>query len=310
MLKAIAALCLLTLTLGLPTIGQAQRHTVTLLNPTTTTYEVAIFEGALMTAPPPTWNIIPDFALLNADTQGESTCVTGAPWGSGAWGIEAGSFQDATGRATDRRIEAFRFVTNQRSGYLYARDGQSRWALARYIQGTAWPGSLCGAPIPWRVPPPVNVTRGDTPITLDIQHTIDTHNLLTDDDSWLMFAVNMWFNSDDAPKRLVVDIVLSHECNFDPLCRIRNFESDDAFHYMTRVVPQANALDADTAVTVDVRQVVQDALNATYLNESDGGALGPSYNAQTLNLVQLEYVIEVYNAEGAASVDYLGLRTE
>lgn len=309
MLKAIAALCLLGVSLGPASAGQAQRDSVTLMNPNTTD-EVAIPEGAFLSAPPPTWNIIPDFALLNADTQGQSSCLTDAPWGSGAWGIEAGSFQDAQGNVTDRHIDAFRFVTNQQSGYLYARDEQSRWGLVRYIQGTAWPGSLCGTPIPWQVPSPLAVTSGDSPLALDIRHTIDTYNLLTDDDSWLMFAANMWFHSDDAPKRLVVDIVLSHECNQDPYCRIRNFESDEAFHYMTQVVPQADALTADTAVTVDVRQVVQDALNATYLNETSSNRLGPTYNAQTLNLLQLEYVIEVYNAEGAASVDYLGLRTE
>ncbi len=270
-------------------------------------YTVTIDEGAIMSAPISTWNIIPDFALLNSDTSGESTCLANAPWGAGAWGIEAGSFQDSSGRATDRRLDAFRFTTDQNVGYLYARDAQSRWGLARYVQGTAWGGSLCGSPITWNWPAPMDVTSGDAPITLNVQHSIDTRTLLTDDNSWLMFAVNMWFNSEDAPKRLVVDIVLSQECNLSPDCGIRNFESDDAFHYMTRVIPQENASEENVTATVDVRQLIQDARNATYLDETNRPASGPTFNAQTLTLQQLEYVIEVYNAEGAAAVSYLGV---
>lgn len=228
-------------------------------------------------------------------------CTAQAPWGPDSWGIEAATFSDPL----DRTIDTARFLATGRDGYLYGYEGKDRWGFVRFIQGDMWGGTNCG-PVPWHTFPPVS-TFGKEP-WIDLELYRDTNELHTESSSWIMFAVNLWFSSPDFPKEggdvngrkpLVMDLVLHHECNTSDGCTYQHGESEHAYHYMTSV---GQAPFAEWGIfSIALAPHIENAFSTFDL---------PQAARETLKLYQVEFVIELKSAEGAASIDDFVLRLE
>lgn len=241
------------------------------------------------------------FDLVAMDTLNiDDACTAQAPWGPDSWGIEAATFSDPD----DRTIDSARFVATGQDGYLYGMEEQGRWGFVRYIQGDVWGGTSCG-PVTWHRFAPLPTAGRD--IRVDIEVYRDTANLFTDSNSWIMFAVNAWFSSPDFPleggdlngrKPLVMDLALHHECNMDG-CALRHAESDSAYHYQSSV---GQAPPGDWGIfSIALAPHIDNAFAAFDL---------PEAARQSLRLYQLEFVIELHAAEGAATIDDFTVRLD
>lgn len=241
------------------------------------------------------------FDLSPVDTGNiDAACTMLAPWGAGSWGAEAATFSDPE----DHTIDTARFIGTGENGYLYGLETRGRWGFVRFIQGDVWGGGNCGG-IPWHRFDPIATAEKDLRIELDIYR--DTNNLFTTDDSWIMFAVNLWFSSPDLPdaggdvnqrKPLVMDLVLHHECTMEG-CVLENKESAEAYHYQA-VVDEA-PLREWRAVSIPLASHIEAALAHFDL---------PPAARASLALYQAEVVVELHRAEGAASIDNVVLRGE
>ena len=244
-----------------------------------------------------TWNSDGGFALDPIDTGNiKDQCYINAPWGSNSWGVEGSTFSDPA----DYTINWSRFAilsSDPDQGYLYGRDGSGKWGLVKYIQGDVWGGSNCG-PIPWNRPGPLPTYGNDLTLKIDIYR--DTNILLTSDDSWIMFAVNLWLSSPHLPSRgdindrkpLVIDLIFYHDCNWDG-CGYGHFEDDDAFHY--QVFISETPYRGWGFWSIALNNYIQEALNYPSWPIADA--------EETLKLYQLEFAIELKNAVGAATID-------
>jgi len=249
-----------------------------------------------------TWNSSGDFELDQIDTGNhQNECYIDAPWGDNSWGTEAFTFSDPE----DHTIDCSRFTCSQHEGYLYVKDESGQWGVARYIQGDIWGGSHCGT-IHWNIPEPLSTKDKD--ITLDIDILRDTNELLSSSDSWIMFAANIWLTSPGFPegedingrKPLVLDLIFYHDCRDPDGCDYEHREDDNAFHYQTFIgeTPYRQW----RSWSVSVTEHIQNALDYQWTS----GNL--SHAKDTLQLYQAEFVVEVKNAEGAASIDNFFLR--
>ena len=239
------------------------------------------------------------FGLAALDTGNiDAACTMLAPWGGESWGVEAATFSDPD----DRTIDTARFIATGENGYLYGLETRGRWGFTRFIQGDVWGGGNCGA-IPWHRFEPIAIAGEELSIDLDLYR--DTSNLFATDDSWIMFAVNLWFSSPDLPqagddlngrKPLVMDLVLHHECTIAD-CGLETRESETAYHYQA-VVGEAPLREWRHA-SIALAPHIEAALAHFDL---------PPEAQATLALYQAEVVIELHRAEGAASVDNVVLR--
>jgi hypothetical protein len=171
---------------------------------------------------------------------------------------------------------------------MYGKETTGKWGLVRFIQGDAWGGSNCGA-IPWNVPSPIAVTGRNLTLKLNLYR--DMSRLLTADQSWIMFAINVWFNSPALSKRLVMDLAFHRECNLSSGCSFANFEDTAAYHYQYTVGETPHR--AWKSWTINLNQHIDAAVNAFNLQAAQ----------DTLTVTQLEFLIELKQAEGAASID-------
>lgn len=265
------------------------------------------------TVPPlaPTWNHNGDFSLPRSPQIGgnlEETCFSLAPWGADSWGVEAGSFNSA-----NQTLTAARFAQFGENLYLYGKQQNApddfSLGLVRAVQGNVWQDrTLCDAPIPWYIPEPLPL-QNDLQLALD--YRLDTANLLAVDSAWMMVAVNVWLSSPEFPpgadgrgrKPLVLDLVLYHACN-TPGCHLEHFEDEAAFHYQKIVSDNQLRLGHALEWRAALAPHVQDALLSEYAcrdEQCTGFPAGLSLDA--LHLYQLEFVIELRNAEGAALID-------
>jgi hypothetical protein len=138
---------------------------------------------------------------------------------------------------------------------------------------------------------------------LEIDIYRDTNTLLTSNNSWILFATKTWFSSPDLPKSgndingrkpLVIDLIFYHSCNWTG-CGYGHFEDNDAYHYQVFVdeTPHKNW----GSWSVALKDYIREALHYPWPSGSIVGA------EETLKLYQLEFVIELKNAEGAATID-------
>src|SRR5262249_55886458 len=191
-------------------------------------------------APPPPL-VAPDFSLGAFDNGNlNEACTQLAPWGD-SWGIDAETFTSPDTHA----LAGARFLVYDRGGgndaaYFYGKESDGRWGFVRYIQGDMWGGGNCG-PIAWHRFAPVPTHGRSVHMHLSLYR--DTTQLLTSSQSWIMFAINVWFSSPDMPKPggdklgrkpLVMDLAFHHECNMSG-CKLRNYEDDSAYHYQALV---------------------------------------------------------------------------
>jgi len=131
-----------------------------------------------------------------------------------------------------------------------------------------------------------------------------------------MPAVNLWFSSPAFPaggdkhgrKPLVLDLALDHSCNI-PDCELRHFDDADAFHYQRFIRykkykdrARCNDRPGWRCYTIPLNGLIRNALTR------DWELSGHIANAgSTLRLYQLDFLIELHNAEGAASIDNVRL---
>ncbi|MGA1869873.1 MAG: Ig-like domain-containing protein [bacterium] len=247
------------------------------------------------------WNNDGDFELALIDTGSrENECYIDAPWDNISWGIEGSTFSDPTNHA----IDMSQFTSCGHKGYLYGKEESGKWGLVRYIQGDVWGGTHCG-PIAWNRPAPILTIEKD--ITLEIDIYRDINNLLSSD-SWVMFAVNIWLSSHQLPegtdingrKPIVMDLLFYHDCNWSG-CGIGHFEDDDAFHY--QVLIGETPYKQWHSWSIGLNEHIQEVLNYQW----PSGSI--AYVKETLKLYQLEFVIELKNAEGAANIDNFFLKS-
>lgn len=258
------------------------------------------------------WNAHSRFNLPVYESGNQyNTCFIAAPWGSQSWGVEASTFTDPLNHTLD--AARFALFPKHAEAYLYGMDLTGRWGSVRYIQGDVWGGSHCGT-IPWHIPP--SLRKKGRQLVLKVDYYRDTRNLLTLNDSWVMPAVNLWFSSPIFPaggdkrgrKPLVFDLALDHSCNI-PDCELRHFEDADAFHYQRfigykKYKDRARCKDRPgwRCYTISLNGLIRNAL------ARDWELSGRIANAgSTLRLNQLEFLIELHNAEGAASIDNVRL---
>ncbi len=266
---------------------------------------------ALVASPWSLWNASGRFRLATYDSGKLSkACFIKAPWGSHSWGLEASTFSDPR----NHRLEAARFARRRMgTAYLSGRDSNSRWGFVRYVQGDIWGRSHCGA-IPWRIPPPLR-TRGRE-LVLKVDYRRESGRLLTQGNSWLMPAVNLWFSSPALPaggdkvghKPIVMDLAFGVQCNI-PGCKLGSFEDRYAFHYQ-RFIPYRRYGDrarcegrpAWHCYTIPLNGMIRSALRHDW---SPSGSIEGA--RRSLSLYQLDVLIELYNSQGAASIDNVRL---
>lgn len=243
------------------------------------------------------WNADPDFSALPLyEIEGRGLCVSVAPAEQQSWGAEGFLFQAEDEPLRSKSLDWYSFHNREEGVYLFGREQTGRWGLVRYIQGDVWGGTQCDTPIAWHIPKPI---PADSIHSVSFDYSLDTANLLTLSNSWLMFAINIWLDGDTMPKPLVIDLVLHHQCNNAVDCRIRHFEDDAAFHYMTPI---------DLSEPIDLKKIITDATSQLYLDEcSELTCVGRLPENAILQMEQFEFVIEVLNAEGAAFLRNLSL---
>ncbi len=233
---------------------------------------------------PQVWNHDGNFDLEPFETEDiREQFFVDAPWGNQSWGIEGASFDKKNSSHT---ISGANFISWGDEGYLYGKEEAGYWSFVRYIQGDVWGGTYEG-PVPWYVPPPLYTHDKKLTLSLDIQR--GTNLFLTKDKSWHMFAVNVWLNAPDFPKPLVLDLIFYHDCN-EPECNWGSFEDEDAYHYQAFIgeTPYREW----KSWTIPLHEHIQEALTTFNLSAS----------AKETTLHQLEFVIELKNAEGAAII--------
>ena len=247
-----------------------------------------------------TWNNNGDFELPVIDTGNVGgQCYIYAPWGNTSWGVEGYTFSDPE----NHTITWSRFRSSGHEGYLYGKEESGKWGLVRYIQGDVWGGSYCGI-IPWNIPSPLPIDGKNISLNMDIFR--DTNSLLSSSDSWIMFAVNIWFSSPELPggndisghKPLVMDLIFYHQCNWTG-CGYGVFEDNDAFHYQVFIGETPYGW---KSWSIPLNDYIQRALDYQWTSGSI------AHSKDTLKIYQIEFLIELKNSEGAATIDNFFLR--
>lgn len=226
-------------------------------------------------------------------------CFTHAPWGGRSWGIEGGTFS----RPGIFSLAASRFVGNGRDAYLWGRDDSGDWGFVRYLQGSAWADTNCG-PTPWRRFRPID-TFGKS-IDIGIKVRRETTRLLRPGRDWILFAINVWLASPSegqqggsmwGRKPLVMDLNL-HQESSSPTGVLRHFEDQFAYHYQVTVgeAPLGQWRSFQIGLMEHVRQAARQFQF-------------PAEVERTLQLAQVELVIELHHSEGSARIDDFTVRT-
>jgi len=227
------------------------------------------------------WNNDGDFDLQSFDTGNiNGQFLVDAPWGSDSWGIEASSFDKDN---PERTISGARFASWGNGAYLYGKEEEGYWSLVRCVQGDAW-----GRAVPWHVPNALSTYRKNLVLYLDTYR--DTNNMLSSSNSWNMFAINVWLNSPNLSKRIVLDLVFYQDCNWDN-CGLAHYEDENAYHY--QVVIGETPYKEWKSWEISLSEHIQNALEEFQLQDAK----------KRLKIYQLEYVIELKNAEGAAMIN-------
>lgn len=261
------------------------------------------------TLDPEVWNIHGDFSLDAFDTGNIAQCCDSlAPWGCRAWGIEFATFQGAY----DHALTAARFKSSGWDAYLYGknlRPGRA-WGYVRYIQGNIWGDGHCG---PRRHFSPSPCPLDNRRIILNLDCILDTARLLTPKDSWILAAVNLWLSGPAMPpgndclgrKPLVIDFYIFHQSNMKS---IAPQEDEFAFHVPVPLKPAV--IGKKTSWRTDISQHLVNAIQNDFPGLKRLGAKRPAL--EDLKIYQMEFVLELVNAESAATIDnfFLEIQTQ
>lgn len=252
------------------------------------------------TGDPAAWNLDGDFSLDAFDTGNITQCCNSlAPWGCRAWGIEFATFQGAYGHA----LTAARFKSSGWDAYLYGKNLQPgrAWGYVRYIQGNVWKNGHCG---PRRHFSPAPCPLNNRRIMLSLDCILDTARLLTPNDSWILAAVNLWLSGPAMPsgndclgrKPMVIDFYIFHQSNMKSIVP---HEDEFAFHVPVPLRPAV--IGKKISWRTDITPHLVNAVHSDFpgLNQ-----LEPKRPAlEDLKIYQMEFVLELVNAEAAATID-------
>nr|WP_319490837.1 hypothetical protein [uncultured Desulfobacter sp.] len=160
---------------------------------------------------------------------------------------------------------------------------------------TAAPGGIFRRP-----PCPLNNRR----ILLNLDCILDTAKLLTPDDSWILAAVNLWLSGPAMPpgndclgrKPLVLDFYIFHQSNMKSIVP---HEDGFAFHVPVSLKPAVIGKKISWR-----RDITQHLVNAVHSDFPGLKRLGPARpRLEDLKIYQMEFVLELVNAEAAATID-------
>lgn len=255
------------------------------------------------------WNSHGDFELPAMDTGNVSgQCYINDFWRNyNTWGIEGYTLSDPENHTApeNHTITWSHFKSTGHEGYLYGKEESGKVGLVGYVQGNVWGQSsggvgpeVCGN-IPWNIPSPVSINGKD--ISLKIKIFRDTNNLLSSDSS-IMFAVRIWFSSPDltwgndinGKQPLAINLIFYHQCNWTG-CGYQIAE-DNGFYYYP-VLEDETPFQNWQSYSLQLNQYIQMALDHQW-------KLGNiAYSKATLKIYQIEFLIELKNSEGAASID-------
>jgi hypothetical protein len=243
-------------------------------------------------APAPSVVTNSDFAVTAFDSMNLiDKCTQRAQWGATSWGMTGETF------ATPYTLASARFTTKDGQAYLYGKEDDGRFGAVTFVQGDVWGHGNCADAIPWNVFTPVAMAGRDARVQVRVFR--DTDNLLPGPEGWLLMGVSAWFSSPDLPvaggdvngkKPLVLDLAVHHECTGTD-CALEPFDGDGVYYYQT--LAKQSASKAWTSVDLDLSTYLEEAIAHFHLEAA----------AASMKLYQLEFVIEVQNAEGAASID-------
>lgn len=230
------------------------------------------------------WNADSRFALLAANTGNiQRENYSAAPAGGNSWGLQGRTF-----RPEDGYIDWQRYVSDGGGLYIYGKEERGRLGFVRCIQGTLW-----GTHAAWNVPPPLPISGRTLIVELDLY--IDTASFGRSGDPWVMHAINVWVSAPSFPagrdrngrKPLVLDLAFFHSARSG---RLMSHESDVAFHYQELV--ERLGEHERKSYRLDLSRYIGRAI-------AHFPALSGATDAQ---LYQLEFVIELKNAEGAVKI--------
>lgn len=232
-----------------------------------------------------------DFELPEYDSGPQNdTCFVATPWGDATFGLEAATFTDPT----DRSFGEARFIASGHNVFMHGNETRGEFGFVRVIQGDQWGSSNCDpGNTPWNVFEPQPTSGRNLELSFDLQRTVEDTRPFSLPYSWVMFAVNVWFDSPLIDKPLVMDLHVSHDCTL-PFCRARSNESDEAYHYMEKISDDEPPLGEWHSFAVALAPHIAAAAQKFDLTDEV---------ADSLTVTQIEFVIELKNAEGAGFID-------
>lgn len=254
------------------------------------------------------WNKDPGFDWIPFDTGNlQNGCFLYAPQADRSWGAEAAVFAGAS----DHAISAARFCSSGQDAYLYGRNIKSdtAWGFVRYTQGDIMGGSFCGPQLFAKPQPEILANQR---LVLEFDLFLDQARLLKQHNSWVMVAVNIWFTSSAFPsgidctghKPLVLDLYVHHQSSMAPSPQAH--ESEKAFHFPWKLSPAIEG--RWKSWHIDLTDIVTRALQhdfPSFVERELRKQERPKY--RDLELRQLDMVLELVNAEAAATIDNLRL---
>jgi hypothetical protein len=249
------------------------------------------------------WNTDPTFAHLHCGDTGNirQQVYSSAPGGAASWGLEGWTFEPHLSRHQDEYLDWQHYVSSGDGLYLYGKEERGRLGFVRCIQGNVWPHPVAQPP-PWHVPGPLPIQGNTLMVHINVHH--DTSHLGRSGQGWVMHAINVWLSSPNFPpkphhgdingrKPLVLDLAFGHTSQSGGL---QSHESGTAFHYQERV--GSAPLKVTKPYYFNLSQYLTRAL----------GAFAGTRGKADVQLYQLEYVIEVRDAEGAATINQFWLQ--
>lgn len=254
-----------------------------------------------------TWNTDGEFSLPVFDSgvikEGTDSL---APWGSSSWGFAYATFKGSF----DHVLTATRFKSSGWDVYLYGKDTHPgrAWGYARFVQGDIW-GSGSGGPRQYYIPSPGSLHNRRVLLNLDC--IMDTAKLLTPNDSWIMAAVNIWLSGPGMPpgkdrlgrKPLVIDLYIYHKSNMG---NIIPQEDDLAFH--VPIALKTAILGEKMSWSLDITPQLVQAVQTNFPGLNQPGTARPQL--ADLKIYQLDFVLEMVNAEAAATIDNFNLEIQ
>lgn len=228
------------------------------------------------------------------------------------WGIEAFTWGE-TSLVAPNLLNEFRLELSNGVMSLYGKNLTNKhFGVVRCVVGDVWNT----ASVPWSTPAPL--LMDGTSVEIEFELLEESCNLLGSiwHDSWVMFAINLWFDSPDFPhgdsrtyhKPLVMDLVfyLSHTLYFDkaPTYPYVYKESQHAYHYQS-LLGDYVINPTWTPWKINLQEHIQRAFDPSniYINKSGtNSAPLPAEALASLRLCQVEFLLELQAGSGAASI--------